>query len=249
MLSINNVTKTFGGVVALNKCATTVKQNEIVAFVGPNGAGKTTLFDTISGLIKPDYGNITLSIDDNTEELTKISPEKVANLGISRTFQQVRLFPNLTIQDHFIIAQSKNDMRLLAQIVAKKHMHEKDVPFHKKILERYGIDRDLNLYVSDLSYGQQKLLQIAMAVMREHKIIMLDEPVAGVNAVVQKKIEDILISLKKAGETIMLVEHDMEFVRNIADRVVVMDEGSVMVDGTPEEALSDSQVLEAYLGE
>ncbi len=248
MLSINNITKTFGGVTALNKCTTHVEHNEIVAFVGPNGAGKTTLFDTIAGLLRPDSGNVTLSLDD-THELTKLRPEQIANLGISRTFQQVRLFPNLTIHDHLALATDDMDMKLCKQFISRQTESERVNSKHKEILEKYGIERSPDALVSDLSYGQQKLLQIAMAVSRNHKILMLDEPIAGVNAVVQSRIEDLLRSFKKNGETIMLIEHDMEFIRNTADRVVVMDEGSVIVDGEPEKALSDKRVLEAYLGE
>lgn len=228
MLQVNNLTKHFGGVKALNNCTFEIKPVQITALVGPNGAGKTTLFDIISGLVPADRGEITFE----NQLILKLPPHAVTQLGISRTWQQVRLFKYLTIKDHLILASPEADeTELLAYM---KH---------------FGIDRPLNTIVSELSYGQRKLLQLAMVTFQPHKIMLLDEPVAGVSQVIQEKIEQMLLHLKAKGETIVVIEHDMEFVKKLAEHVIVLDAGRVLTQGRPDVVLQDKRVLEAYLGE
>ncbi|MBT3539367.1 ABC transporter ATP-binding protein [Candidatus Parcubacteria bacterium] len=242
MLEIKNIKKSFGGVKAIKGSDFIIEKNKVTALIGPNGAGKTTLFDIIAGLTRPDEGHIIFEEKD----ITKKEPHKIANLGISRTFQQVRLFKNLTILDHLQMVEDNKDMGLLKNIFTNKKRSDKK---YEQVLENFGIKRTLDTYISDLSYGQRKLLQIAMTLEKSHKLLMLDEPVAGVNKVIQSDIENLLLKLKEENETILLIDHDMEFVRKLADHVIALDAGVVICEGTPDKVLKNKKVLEAYLGE
>lgn len=242
LVFIQEVTKSFGGVQAIQGSTFTIQEHQTTALIGPNGAGKTTLFDIISGFIPPDSGKIWFA----DEDMTMLVPAERARRGISRTFQQVRLFRYLRIQDHLDMVADHNDTSLWRQFWCRRpDRHER----YEKILQTFGIDRSADTIVSDLSYGQRKLLELAMAISRPHRLLLLDEPVAGVNKVIQARIEELLFDLKRKGETILLIDHDMEFVRKLADQVVVLDAGRVIVDGPPEKVLRDKRVLEAYLGE
>jgi len=263
MLEIKNLTKYFGGTIAVYNCSFVVPDKQITALIGPNGAGKTTVFDLVSGLLKADSGQVFLSPPYQEREqkgagldLTKLPSYKIANLHISRTFQQVRLFKHLTILDHLLITEDNDDTKLWRNVFgiaeARGSSREPKSRKHaerKEYIESFGIDRSLATVVSELSYGQRKLLQLAMALRKHHHLLMLDEPVAGVNAVIQRKIEDLILQLKERDETILIVEHDMDFVRRLADHVIVLDEGRVLLEGPPDRVLKDKKVLEAYLGE
>lgn len=241
MLELSGITKRFGGVVALKEVGFKISAGEVTAIVGPNGAGKTTLFDIINGLMRPDSGEIKL----NKITITRKQPHEIARMGVSRTFQQVRLFKFLSIADHLIMAESGDDEKLIHNFISHSKI---DLEKYKETCSTFGIIKDPLTLVSDLSYGQRKLLNIAMAFNQPHKLLMLDEPVAGVNAVVQERIENLLLRMKEKKETILLIDHDMEFVRRMADRVVFLDAGHVLCDGFPSEVLSNQAVAEAYLG-
>lgn len=242
MLTIQNITKSFGGVQAIKGSNFTIEKNKVTALIGPNGAGKTTLFNVINGLLRPDTGSIVFEGVD----ITKKQTFRIANTGISRTFQQVRLFHYLTILEHLQMAVDNRDTNMLGNIVRGTKV---DRAKFQNILDTFGIERELDTPVSDLSYGQRKLLNIAMALTKPHELLMLDEPVAGVNAVIQEQIEQLLLELKKKGETMLIIDHDMQFVRKLADHVIVLDAGVVLLEGAPEIVLKDKRVLEAYLGE
>lgn len=242
MLEVKNITKSFGGVQAIQGSDFVVQKNKITALIGPNGAGKTTLFNIIGGLLKPDGGSIVFEGND----ITKIESFDRVRMGMSRTFQQVRLFKYLTILDHLRMCDGQDDTKLFKNMFSRSTVDRKE---YEAILETFGIERDLDTPVSDLSYGQRKLLNIAMALRQKHSILLLDEPVAGVNSVVQERIEGILLDLKKQGETILLIDHDMQFIRKLADHVIVLDAGVVLTQGDPATVLEDPRVLEAYLGE
>ncbi len=226
MLSLHSVSKSFGGIKAVDGCSFEVKNNTITSLIGPNGAGKTTVFNIISGLTKPDYGRIKLMDKD----ITNMPSYKIAQSGISRTFQLTKVFRNMTIRDNMLIAKKTGDEEM------------------KKALERVHLHKSLDTIASELSYGQQRLLEIARAVLKEHKLLALDEPTAGVNPKVRHELKAILRGLKKSGNTVLLIEHDMEFVMDISDEVIVLAEGKVLKKGKPKDIMKDKEVLEAYLG-
>lgn len=242
MLEVRDIHKSFGGVHAIQGSSFVVEEGKVTALIGPNGAGKTTLFDIITGLLQPDSGSIFL----NGDSITSVPPHERVRRGISRTFQQVRLFQYLTIADHFQMIEDHNDTKLLRMMLAKK---ESVGERYDTLLSQFGIDRSADTLVSELSYGQRKLVELVMAVESKHTLLMLDEPVAGVNKVLQEQIESYLVSLKEEGETMLIIDHDMAFIRRLADTVVVLDAGRVIVSGSPDDVLSDPRVLAAYLGE
>jgi branched-chain amino acid transport system ATP-binding protein len=240
MLKINSVSKSFGGVKALNNCNFEIEKGKITALIGPNGSGKTTLFNVISSLVKNDKGSVFLG----EEKLSDKQEFQIANL-VSRTFQEVRLFDNLTIKDHLEIALMQDDEKLRYLFRKEKDYSDKI----KEILELIGLDKPSQTLAANLSYGQKKLLDLAIAIAKPHKVLMLDEPVAGVNPALRKQIKEILMKLQKNGETILLVEHDMNFVMDMADKIFVLDYGQIIADGTPNQIQKNKRVLEAYLGD
>ncbi len=241
MLTLTHLKKHFGGVKAVNGCSFNVKKNSITALIGPNGAGKTTAFDLISGLLKADAGKIILDGVD----ITKKAPHKRAALGISRTFQQVRLFSNLNLTENLSLSLNQSDGDFF-----KLFRSEPDNNLAiDAVLSAVGLSElPRNKRGAELSYGQTKLLGLARALLLPHKLLMLDEPVAGVNPVLREKLKEIIHSLKSEGETLLLIEHDMDFVMSVADTVIVMAQGRVIAEGAPSNIQQNDQVLEAYLG-
>ena len=226
MLKLESVSKKFGGVQAVSNCSFEVKKGTITALIGPNGAGKSTVFNLILGVQNPESGKVFFK---NTD-IAKFPIFKRARMGISRTFQMVRVFKNLTVQDNLRLATENQD----------------DI---QRMISLLGLEAKLDTLNADLSFGQLKILSLARALLLPHELLMLDEPVAGVNPVLREKFKNIFRRLKEKGETIFLIEHDMDFVMDIADHVIVMDAGQVLTQGSPSEILNNPKVLEAYLGE
>lgn len=241
ILQVKNIEKNFGGVKALDNCSLEIEKGNITAIIGPNGSGKTTLFDCISRLLPFNAGIIRF----NGEEINKSDDFALAKKGVSRTFQEVRLFKNLTIREHLEIALNEKDEFLFESLFKKQDCDNKI----KEILELVGLHKDANTYADDLSYGQKKLLNLAIAISKKHELLMLDEPVAGINPKLREEIKNILRELQKNGETIVVVEHDMNFVMDIAGYIYVLDYGKVISHGKPQTIQKDKKVLEAYLGE
>lgn len=226
MLSLRNISKSFGGVKAVDRCTFEVKDNTITSLIGPNGAGKTTVFNIISGLTKPDSGSVKLI----NKEVTNLPAYKIAQSGISRTFQITKVFRNMSIRDNLLIAKKTNEKEM------------------RKALESVFLNKPLETIASELSYGQQRLLELARALLKPHALLMLDEPTAGVNPKIRQELKSILKNLKKEGKAVLLIEHDMGFVMDISDAVIVLNEGKVLKIGKPKEIREDKRVLEAYLG-
>lgn len=241
-MEIKELSKNFGGLKALDDCTIKVEKGKVTAIIGPNGSGKTTLFNVISQIVKQDGGEIIF----NGIKISNLPNFQVARCGISRTFQEVRLFKNLTIRDHIDIAISQDNEELFKNMFNKKRISAKRV---EEILEVVGLDKSFDTYATDLSYGQRKLLDLAVAIAKPHEILMLDEPVAGINPKLRIEIKKILKELQKKGETILLIEHDMNFVMNLANEVYVLDHGQVIAQGPPRKIQKNKKVLEAYLGE
>lgn len=241
-LTIRNIHKKFGGVQALNNCSFKIEKGKITAVIGPNGSGKSTLFNIISNIITKDSGSIYF----NNKNITNLKPWSISKFGVSRTFQDVRLFKNLTINQHLEIALSQKDESLIQSILNPESDKTEKI---KSILSLVGLQKPLNTYSINLSYGQRKLLDLAIAIAKPHSLLMLDEPVAGVNPKIRQQIKEVIKKLNKKGETILIIEHDMNFIMDLADHIIVLDEGRVLAEGKPKDIQNNKKVLEAYLGE
>ncbi len=226
IMRVNNLDKHFGGVYAVHKCSFGIEEGTITSIIGPNGAGKTTLFNLITGILKPDKGNVSFK----NKNITGLRPYEIARTGISRTFQLAKVFKNMTARDNLLIAKQASDTEL------------------KRTLDQVHYQRELDTISGELSYGNQRLLELARALLLPHDLLMLDEPTAGVNPKVRQELKNILKELKKQGKTIVLIEHDMDFVMSISDKVIVLDQGTVLTSGTPAKVRKNKKVLEAYLG-
>ncbi|MFH1828289.1 MAG: ABC transporter ATP-binding protein [Nanoarchaeota archaeon] len=245
MLKIKNLKKNFGGVKAVDGCSFEIKPNTINALIGPNGSGKTTVFNLIAGILKEKSGKIIFSKTD----ITSLSPEEISRIGISRVFQKTRLFNNLTIKDNLILAIDEEDTLFWKCLLAKNKTSQKKLDKIKRVLELVNMENFENKPCRNLSYGQRKLIELARAIINPHQLLMLDEPVAGVNPRLRNKIAKLLQNLKKQSETVLFIEHDMNFALGIADNVIVMDEGKVIASGTPQKIRKNPAVLDAYLGD
>jgi ABC-type branched-subunit amino acid transport system ATPase component len=244
LLELKNLTKSFGGVEAVCDCSLAAEKGKITALIGPNGAGKSTVFNLISGMLQPDGGQIIFA----GGELNRRSVEEISNLGISRLFQEVKLFDNLTVEENLSIALSDRDTAFWSNLVGTYRYSVAEKARVQEVLDWIEMAEYRQKQARDLSYGQKKLVGIGRSVLNSHQLLMLDEPVAGVNPKLRQRISDILLKLKDKGETILLIEHDMNFTLNLADRVIVMEAGRVIFSGSPERVKKDRRVIEAYLG-
>jgi len=199
----------------------------------------------ISGVLSADSGKIVF---DNIN-ITNKPVHEISNLGISRLFQQSRLFNNLTVKDNLLLSIDNEDTKFFNNLIGLNKITKEKEEKVKEIAKAVGISEFLGKLSKDLSFGQKRLVEIARAILNYHKLLMLDEPVAGVTPLLRKEIAKLLLDLKNKGETILLIEHDMNFTLKIADEVIVMDEGEVIAKGTPKEIKNNKKVLEAYLGE
>jgi branched-chain amino acid transport system permease protein len=245
MLSVRNVSKYFGGVCAVDDCSFSIKEGKITALIGPNGSGKSTLFNLISGVFFQDSGQIFFDGID----LGKMSVDARANRGLSRMFQSSRVFRNLSVKDNLRLALFEKDVFFWTNFFGFKKLSGVDEDRIRDSLKFVGLEAKSDSLCSDLSFGQKRLVEISMCLLRPHKLLMLDEPVAGVTPLLRTKIANMLLGLKKQGETILLIEHDMNFTLGIADEVIVLDEGKVIAKGTPLQIKNNPKVLKAYLGE
>lgn len=253
MLKIDDVTMRFGGVVAVNKFTANLEKEELVGLIGPNGAGKTTVFNLITGVYEPTEGKISL-IDGETETtISGESPDKIAKLGICRTFQNIRLFKDLTVLDNVFIG---NHLRLKSGIFSsilripsytkeEKRLVEKS----EYLLEKVGLYEERNLKSHSLPYGKQRRLEIARALATDPKILLLDEPAAGMNPQETQELMGFIKDIKKEfALTIFLIEHQMEVIMGICERILVLDHGILIAEGNPKEIQNDTRVIQAYLG-
>ncbi|MEM0375877.1 MAG: ABC transporter ATP-binding protein [Nitrososphaerota archaeon] len=233
MLRIENVSKHFGGVKALNSVSLTVKEGELVGLIGPNGSGKTTLINVVTGYYRPDGGAIYLS----GRNITGMRPHEIAGLGIARTFQVPKVFRSMTVAENLMAALSYN-----------KEAREGATERAEWLLRELGLVDKRDDLASNLSGGQQRMLEIARALMLKPRLLLLDEPTAGLNPAVIERLRDLLLSVKESGTAVLMVEHNMRVVSTFCDRVVAMNEGVVVAEGRPEEVLLNEAVIESYLG-
>ena len=245
MLEIANITKNFGGLTALNNIGLQVKEKQIYGLIGPNGAGKTTLFNIISGFLTATEGSIQFS----GKELTRLQPNKIARLGIARTFQNIRLFGTMTVKENVLVAQNmraQSGVFSLVQLLSareKKLQEEADV-----LLKKMGLWKNRNELSISLAYGDQRRLEIARALALTPELLLLDEPAAGMNEAETDDLLERIQEIRDMGQTIMLIEHDMNIVMGICDYISVLNFGSEIAKGTPAEIQTSEAVIEAYLG-
>jgi len=239
MIETVELTKAFGGVTALDRATVTFREGEVNALIGPNGSGKTTFFNCVTGMIKPDSGRTSY----RGRDITGRPPHAIARAGIGRSFQLCRIFPRMTVLENVLAAVRP---RLTAQLTRSRNRDE--VERARGWLTRMGIEHLEGIEARNLSYGQQKLLELAGVLMAEPDTILLDEPAGGVNPALLDRIGTLVRELNAEGRTFLVVEHNMELVMSLSDHVVVFDRGRPIAEGPPSEIRSDPRVLEAYLG-
>ena len=249
LLSANALNKSFGGLKAVNNATLEVKQGSITGLIGPNGAGKTTLFNLISNFIRPDSGRVIF----DGEPVESLQPHQIAQMGMIRTFQVARVLSRLSVMENMLLAAQKQTGENFWNVWFRAHkvkQEEKDLRERAiAILESVGLAHKANDYAGSLSGGQRKLLEMGRALMTQPKLILLDEPAAGVNPTLINQICDRILSWNREGMTFLIIEHNMDVIMSLCDRVWVLAEGRNLADGTPEEIQNNSQVLEAYLGQ
>lgn len=246
ILRCEGLCRSFDGVRALQDVQLELPASGIVAIIGPNGAGKTTLINVITGFLRSQAGRV--SLDDC--HLNLLPPHKIARLGIARTFQDLRLISQVSVIENVLLARpNQKGERLLPAIfrigVAAEEVRNRDGAM--RWLRFVGLAGQVNELAGELSYGQQKLLTLACCLATEARILLLDEPVAGVHPRMIEKILDLLRQLRDLGKLVIFIEHDLAFVRQVADLVVVMDEGSIIAQGNPSEVLDRPEIIEAYV--
>ena len=247
-LEVTNLKKSFGGIKAVDVESLNLNRNELTSIIGPNGAGKTTFFDLISGFQDSDEGKVYL----NNKNISKSQPYAIARLGMIRTFQLTKVFDRMTVLENMMFSAStvNNDsfLKSLAKLPSQKTTEKKIRDKSFEIMKELNIDHMANSYAREMSGGQKKLLELGRSIINNPSVLLLDEPLAGVNPKLADEILQIILNLAGKGISILMVEHNIEAVMKISERVIVLAEGKVIADSTPENIRTDEKVIEAYLG-
>ena len=247
-LEVTDLKKSFGGIKAVDIQSLKLNKDQLTSIIGPNGAGKTTFFDLISGFQDSDNGKVYL----NDKNITKSQPYLIARLGMIRTFQLTKVFDRMTVLENMMFSASnvnndsflKSLIKLPSQKINEKNIRDKSF----EIMKELNIDHMADSYARELSGGQKKLLELGRSIINDPKILLLDEPLAGVNPKLAEEILEIILNLSEKGISILMVEHNIEAVMKISERVIVLAEGKVIADNTPENVRTDENVITAYLG-
>ena len=271
ILKLENLTMQFGGVIAVNNLSLNVNKGEIVALIGPNGAGKTTAFNCITGVYEPTNGCVSfcgnpivsnhpqgkmrkLYAGENKDSYTKVispTPDKITKLGIARTFQNIRLFKSLTVFENVLVAKHMRAKQNVFSATFRLNSHEEKRVRNETmaLLEEQNLLQYKDDLASSLPYGLQRRLEISRALATDPKLLMLDEPAAGMNPQETQELSEFIVQIKnKYGLTVLMIEHHMELVMQISDRIYVLDFGRLIAQGTPHEVQMNQHVIDAYLG-
>jgi branched-chain amino acid transport system ATP-binding protein len=249
ILQINNISKYFGGLAAVSNCSLNIKKGSITGVIGPNGSGKTTLFNLIAGNLKPNSGKVIF----NKEEITSIPSYELFSKGLLRTFQIAHEFTNLTVLENLMMVPgNQSGEKLMTALLNPKLVKKEEETVKQKayeVIDFLNLKHLANELAGNLSGGQKKLLELGRTMMVDAKIVLLDEVGAGVNRTLLKDIGTAIQRLnKEKGYTFCMIEHDMDFIKRMCDPVIVMAEGSVLFEGTPDEVMKNEKVIESYLG-
>lgn len=254
LLKADNLIKNFGGLAAVSDVSMHLNQNELVALIGPNGAGKTTLFNLLTGVIPVSSGSIVLAGKDGTFTLNGKAANQIAQMGLARTFQNIRLFKDMTVIENVMVAMtSKIKENFFAAIFRTATFYKTEVRMREeamKLLAVFNLEDQADTMAKNLPYGIQRRLEIVRALATKPQILFLDEPAAGMNPEETADLTRLIIEIQKKFKiTVLLIEHDMSLVMNVAKRIYVLDHGSLLAEGTPAEIQNNKDVIKAYLGE
>lgn len=248
LLDVKHLTMRFGGLVAVDDVAMEVRQGEIFGIIGPNGAGKTTFFNMCSGVYKPTAGQIAFE----GEDITGLSPEKIARKGLARTFQNIKLFKYMTVLDNVKIGFHTKTKTRLADAILRDGCYKLDEELcesrGRELLDMLGLTKHQNTLAGNLSYGMQRKVEIARALALDPKLLLLDEPAAGMNPNESKELSIFIKMINEKGYTVALIEHDMKFVMSTCERILVLNFGRKICEGDPETVRANEEVIEAYFG-
>jgi len=247
ILTVENISKHFGGLVAVNSLSLSVERGQIVGLIGPNGAGKTTFFNCLTGMYKPTSGEVSF-----VGKTLPPKPREVVKAGMARTFQNIRLFPNMTALENVMVGRycRTSAGALTAVLRGPKYRREEAETRAKaaELLDYVGLGEASMSLARNLPYGDQRRLEIARALATEPQLLLLDEPTAGMNPQETKETEELIFKIRDSGLAIVVIEHDMRFIFNLCDRVLCLVRGRTLVEGTAAEVQSDPRVIEAYIG-
>lgn len=253
LLEIKDLVKNFGGLSAISNVNISLDHGELIGLIGPNGAGKTTLFNLITGVYEPTEGSISLEVDGQLQRIDGQSTNDIADLGVARTFQNIRLFSDLTVLDNVLIAMhSKQGANLSTSIMRTPNFYKNEIQLRdqsRKLLTLFNLEEEADNKAKNLAYGQQRRLEIVRALATNPKILFLDEPAAGMNPQETQELTELIQRVKDEFKiTIVLIEHDMDLVMKLSERIYVLEYGRLIAQGSPEDIRNDQRVIDAYLG-